>query len=79
MPTDGSLKHIEWDGWGFPGAGNTVVYLVHDPDDRLATAAKSHSASKLGAIPCSAASVRRLERCWYTLSFYTDTDWDHYA
>jgi hypothetical protein len=27
-PRDGLLKHMEWDGWGFPGAGDTVVYLV---------------------------------------------------
>src|ERR1700686_3619953 len=26
----GELKHVEWDGWGFPGAGDTVVYLVFD-------------------------------------------------
>jgi len=40
-PPHGMLKHIEWDGWGFPGVGNTTVYLVYDPDDYLLTVAKN--------------------------------------
>lgn len=32
---NGEFRHIEWDGWGFPGAGETVVYLVFDPRDSL--------------------------------------------
>ena len=29
------LRHVEWEGWGFPGAGDTVTYLVFDPSERL--------------------------------------------
>jgi hypothetical protein len=78
-PSDGSLKHVEWDGWGFAGAGDTTVYLVLDPDDRLADAAKSHLAGKFSGIPCEVVNVHRLERSWYTVLFYTDIDWDHCA
>jgi hypothetical protein len=74
---NGDLRHIEWDGWGFPGAGNTVMYLVFDPNDSLATAAKDHSAGKFGSIPCAVSRVRRLESHWYSVLFYTETDWNH--
>jgi hypothetical protein len=72
---DGALKHIEWDGWGFPGAGDTVAYLVFDPNDSLSTAAASHSSGKFSGIPCEVLSVRRLESHYYSVLFYTDTDW----
>jgi hypothetical protein len=36
---NGELKHVEWDGWGFPGAGDTTVHLVFDPTDTLSAAA----------------------------------------
>src|SRR6266851_3684063 len=74
---NGELKHVEWDGWGFPGAGDTVVYLVFDPNDSLAEAAKSHSPGKFSGIPCEVPRVRRLESHWYSVMFYTDTDWGH--
>ncbi len=76
-PSNGELKHMEWDGWGFPGAGDTVVYLVFDPKDSLAAAAKSHSSGKFSGIPCEVFNVKRLENHWYTVLFYTDTDWGH--
>jgi hypothetical protein len=57
--TNGTLRHIEWDGWGYPGSGNTVVYLVFDPNESLSTAASSHSAGKFGGIPCEVSLVRR--------------------
>jgi hypothetical protein len=75
-PPDGSLKHIEWDGWGFAGVGDTTVYLVLDPSDGLAEAAKSHSPGRFSGIPCAIVGVRRLERFWYTVLFYTDTAWN---
>ena len=75
--TNGELKHAEWDGWGFAGSGDTVVYLVFDPKDSLAAAAKSRSPGKYSGIPCEVPSVRRLENHWYTVLFYTDTDWNH--
>lgn len=70
------LKHIEWDGWGFPGAGDTVVYLVYDPSDSLSAAAKSHSSGKFSGIPCEVSRVRRLESHYYSVLFYTETNWD---
>jgi hypothetical protein len=75
--TDGTLRHIEWDGWGFPGAGNTVVYLVFVPNESLLMAASSHAAGKFDGIPCEIYRVNRLESHYYTVLFYTDTDWDH--
>jgi hypothetical protein len=72
---NGALKHIEWDGWGFPGAGDTVVYLVFDPDDSLSAAAKTGSSGKFSGIPCEVPRVRRLESHYYSVLFYTDTDW----
>jgi hypothetical protein len=70
------LKHVEWDGWGFAGS-DTVVYLVFDPDNSLASAARIGAPGKLHGIPCEVPHVRRLEHQWYTVLFYTDTDWDH--
>ena len=76
-PTNGQLQHMEWEGWGFPGAGNTVVYLVFDPADSLASAARTGSSGKFSGLPCEVVRVHRLEKSWYTTLFYTDTDWDH--
>jgi hypothetical protein len=76
VPQNGVLKHIEWDGWGFAGE-DTVAYLVFDPNDLLAAAAKSHSPGRFAGIPCAVSRVRRLESHYYTVLFYTDTDWDH--
>jgi len=75
-PANGELKHAEWDGWGFAGS-DTTVYLVFDPNDSLTAAAKSGSAGKYKGIPCEVPEVRRLENRWYTVLFYTDTDWNH--
>lgn len=69
------LKHVEWDGWGFAG-NDTTVYLVFDPKNTLATAAKTQSSGKFGDLPCEVYRVRRRESQWYTVQFYTDTDWD---
>lgn len=74
--SDGELRHIEWDGWGFPGAGDTTVYLVFDPKDSLAIAAKGEHPGKFNGIPCEVPLVRRLESRWYTVLFYTDQFWN---
>jgi len=74
-PSNAELKHIEWDGWGFPGAGDTTVYLVFDPTDSLAAAAKSHQSGKFHGIPCTVPRVSRLESRWYAVLFYTDERW----
>jgi hypothetical protein len=70
----GELKHVEWDGWGFAGSGDTTVYLVFDPNDALA-AAKRNSPGKYSGIPCEVPEVHRLEKHWYTVMFYTNTNW----
>jgi hypothetical protein len=75
-PAGGRLRHVEWDGWGYPGAGNTVVYLAFDPYDTLAAGAKSSSPGKFSSIPCEVPRIRRLESHWYAVMFYTDTDWE---
>lgn len=76
-PSAGQLKHIEWDGWGFPGADDTYVYLVFDPANSLSTAAKRHSPGNFKGIPCTVQKVRRLGSQWYSVLFYTDTSWDN--
>jgi hypothetical protein len=74
-PASEQFKHIDWDGWGFPGAGDTTVYLVFDPTDSLAAAAKSHQPGKFKGIPCTVPLVSRLESRWYAVLFYTDERW----
>ena len=72
--TNGELKHVEWDGWGWVGM-DTTVFLVFDPTDSLRAAAKSHRAGKFGGVPCEVPLVRRLESHWYSVRFYTDQVW----
>jgi hypothetical protein len=76
IPANGDLKHLHWDGWGWAGM-DTEVYLVLDPSDSLAAAAKSHQPGKFNGLPCEVDHVFRLERNWYTVQFYTGNDWDH--
>jgi hypothetical protein len=73
---DGKLKHIEWDGWGW-GGNDTTVYLVFDPDNALASAAASGLSGKYPGIPCEIYRVRRFEDHWYTVQFYTGSDWNN--
>lgn len=72
--TNGELKHAEWDVWGWVGM-DTVVYVVFDPTDSLAQAARSQQPGKYAGLPCRVFLVRRLERHWYTVRFYTDKEW----
>ncbi len=74
-PANGELKHIEWDGWGFPGVGDTTVYLVFDPTDSLAAAAKKHQPGKFDGIPCTVPLVSRMQSHWYAVLFYTEQRW----
>ncbi len=75
-PAPGRLRHMEWEAWGAPGAGDTLVYLVSDPSDSLAMAAKSKTSGKFGNLPCPVYRVRRLDQGWYAVHFYTDTAWE---
>ena len=73
----GEFRHIEWDGWGFPGAGNTVVYLVYDPSNSLQAAAASQRPGKYRGLTCEVYSVNKLQNSYYAVQFYTGTDWRH--
>ena len=74
-PTDGNLKHMEWDAWGFVPSGFNVTYLVFDASDSLATAASARVPGRFGGIPCAVPRVFRLEKQWYGVRFYTNEDW----
>jgi hypothetical protein len=74
MSAPGELRHIEWDGWGFAGA-DTTVYLVFDPTHALSSAAQSHGPGKFDGLPCEVPLVRRLQRHWYAVRFYTEESW----
>jgi hypothetical protein len=69
------LKHVEWDGWGFAGVGDTMEFLVFDPADSLAGASEALPPVKAHGLPCEVVRVRRLDRQWYAVLFYTDTYW----
>jgi hypothetical protein len=75
-PANGDFKHIEWDGSGFAGVANNTAYLVFDPHDSLSATAKNHQPIKLGGRSCDVRDIRRLEKDWYAVLFYTDQTWD---
>jgi 4a-hydroxytetrahydrobiopterin dehydratase len=68
-PPNGEFRHVEWEGWGFAGAGDTTVYLVADPSDSLSVPAKDHLSGKFKGISCAVYRVHRLEKHWYTVAF----------
>jgi len=72
---NGELRHMAWEATGFAGVANNTVYLVFDPTDSLAVAAKSHSSGKFSGLPCEVRRVLRLESHWYSVAFYTDEEW----
>src|ERR1700761_5010706 len=63
-PLDGSLKHIEWDGWGWAGQ-DFSVFLVFDPTDALDEPARVHQFGKVPRVPCAVSEVRQLDPHWY--------------
>ncbi len=73
-PLSEELKHVEWDGWGFVSM-YTTEYLVYDPTDSLAVAASSGEAGKFAGLPCKVPVVRKMERGWYVVRFYTEQAW----
>ena len=74
-PSNGELRHMEWEATGFAGMDN-FVYLAFDPAETLASAAKSRAPGKFSGIPCKVPRVLRLEEHWYSVPFYTDEVWD---
>jgi hypothetical protein len=73
-PSAGDLKHVEWDGWGW-GGNDTTVYLVFDPIDSLASAAKNHASGRISSALCGISRMQRLEKNWYSVVFYTNDAW----
>lgn len=59
---------------GFAGE-DTFVYIVFDPCDSLSAPANDHLSGKFTGISCAVGRVHRLEKHWYTVTFYTDTSW----
>ena len=74
QPPSDELKHAEWDGWGFAGA-DTTAFIVFDPTDSLAGVTEALPPIKARTLPCDVVRVRRLDRHWYAVLFYTDTYW----
>jgi hypothetical protein len=74
QPSSEELKHAEWDGWGFAGA-DTTAFLVFDSTDSLAGVTEALPPIKARTLPCDVVRVRRLDRQWYAVLFYTDTYW----
>ena len=68
------LQHTQCDLWGFAGM-DTTVFLVFDPTDSLAELSDAQPPIKAHGLPCDVACVRRLDRQWYAVLFYTDTYW----
>lgn len=71
----GELKHVQWDGWGLANS-QTTVYLVYDPSNSLAEAARIKASGKFAGIPCPVPSVRQLASRWYSVEFYTGESWN---
>jgi hypothetical protein len=68
---DSGIKCLIWDGWGGMGA-STDVYLVFSRDDGL----RNYSPSSLNGLPQPVWKVERLEKQWYSVTFYTNEGWD---
>jgi len=70
-PEPGSgMKWVVWDGWG-ELAQDTDVYLVFDPDDGL----RNYSPTRLSGLPKPVWKVQRLEKHWYSVTFFTGDGW----
>ena len=69
---------LEWDGWGFAGS-DTKVYLVHDPEDRIRHMRRTKNGVRVEGLPCEIWKVRRLEKQWYSVVFFTNENWSTYG
>jgi hypothetical protein len=67
-PLDGSLKHMEWDGWGWAGM-DFSVFLVFDPTDALNESAAARQLAKVPRLPCAVSDVRKMDPHWYIVIF----------
>ena len=74
---DKGWRHLEWDGWGFAGAGDTSVYLVYNPSNVLDEPARTQFAGAvLTPTPRAVVHVQRLEKDWYSVVFPTNETWE---
>jgi hypothetical protein len=76
QPPVGELKHVIWDAWGFVPAGNTLMYIVNDPEDSLRVAGTNAQSGRVPGIPCPVDRVHRLEPQRYTILLFTDSNWN---
>jgi len=67
------LRHADWQTEG-PAFAAIYTYLVFDPSNALASAAKSHQRGRYPGLPCEVAEVRRLESNWYVV--ISGTSWN---
>jgi hypothetical protein len=68
------LRYEEWDGWGMAGQ-DTIVFLIYDPTDELGEGLRNSSSGQFAAIARHTWHWERLERCWYSVTFYTNDPW----
>jgi hypothetical protein len=65
------LRCLIWDSWGM-FAQDTDVYLVFSPDDSL----RNYSPSNLSGLPGPVWRMQRLEKQWYSVTFFTNDGWN---
>lgn len=72
------LQHVEWngDGWGGAAVGDWAGYVVYDPSDSLPIVNTKETPKKITGVPCAVVSVRRLEKCWFSVVTDMNEFWD---
>lgn len=68
---ESGMRFVLWDGWGEFGS-DTNVYLVYSPKDEL----RNYTPASLSGLPRPVWRVHRLERDWYSVTFYTNDGFD---
>jgi hypothetical protein len=69
------IRLMEWDGWGFAGSDTSVI-LMYEPTDTLGEALRKHTPGRFAEFAKHVWSYERLERCWNSVTFYTNDAWD---
>jgi len=64
------MKCLTWDTWGWVDI-RTEAYLVFSPDDAL----RNYSPTHLSGLPQEVSQVQRLEKQWYSVTFYANEGW----
>jgi len=68
------LRFVVWDGWGM-FAQDTDVFLLYDPTDELGDALHRQRPGRFAALEQHVWFYERLERGWYSVTFYTNDPW----